>query len=55
MVTILKSNGEWKDIWAGEFNFNYVVKPNKMKVNIGYSSNFTSESHTFRAGITLYL
>lgn len=54
MGTILNSNGEWKDIWTSEFNFNYVVKPNKMKVNVGYFPNFTAKSHTFRLGITMY-
>jgi len=48
IVTILNSDGQWDDIWSGEFNFNYVVKPNKMKVNVGYFPNFTSKSHTFR-------
>jgi len=53
-VSILKSNGVWKDVWGGEFNFNYIVEPNKMKINAGYFPNFTNKSNTFRVGITMY-
>ncbi len=41
--------------WSSEFNFNYVLKPNKLKVNIGYYPNFTNEIHTLRIGGTIFL
>ena len=42
-------------IWSGEFNFNYMITPNKFKVNAGYFPNFTSDINTFRVGATLFL
>ncbi|AUC16291.1 hypothetical protein BTO06_14540 [Tenacibaculum sp. SZ-18] len=42
-------------VWSGEFNFNYMIKPNKFKVNIGYLPNFTGNIHTFRLGGTIFL
>ena len=42
-------------IWAGEFNFNYMITPNKLKVNLGYFPNFTNDINTFRLGATLFL
>ncbi len=50
IVTILS-----KTNWSGEFNFNYMIKPNKLKANFGYSPNFTNEINTFRIGATLFL
>lgn len=44
-----------KALWAGEFNFNYMAKPNKLKLNIGYYPIFTQKIHTLRAGATFYL
>lgn len=42
-------------IWSGEFNFNYMITPNKLKVNFGYFPNFTNDVNTFRLGATLFL
>jgi len=42
-------------IWTGEFNFNYMITPNKLKVNLGYFPNFTNDINTFRLGATLFL
>lgn len=42
-------------IWSGEFNFNYMITPNKFKVNAGYFPNFTNDINTFRVGATLFL
>lgn len=53
-LSMLKSNGVWKNIWGGEFNFNYIVEPNKMKINAGYFPNFTTKLDTFRIGMTMY-
>jgi hypothetical protein len=50
IVTILSST-----IWSGEFNFNYMLKPNKIKVNAGYFPNFTNDINTLRVGATFYL
>ena len=44
-----------KTTWSGEFNFNYMVKPSKIKINAGYFPNFTSRINTFRLGGTFYL
>ncbi|MCH2195014.1 hypothetical protein [Kordia sp.] len=41
--------------WSGEFNFNYMVTPNKFKVNAGYFPIFSNDIHTFRLGLTLFL
>ena len=50
IVTILDQT-----IWSGEFNFNYILKPNKLKVNLGYYPTFTNDIHTIRVGGTIYL
>lgn len=50
VLTLLK-----KTMWSGEFNFNYMAKPNKLKLNIGYYPLFTQEVHTLRAGATFYI
>ncbi|MEO1010510.1 MAG: hypothetical protein AAFX53_04340 [Bacteroidota bacterium] len=42
-------------IFQGEFNYNYIVTPNKFKVNGGWFPNFTNEAHTFRVGATFFL
>ena len=50
IVTVLK-----KTLWTGELNLNYMVKPSKLKTNIGYYPDFTNEIHTFRVGATKFL
>lgn len=55
ILLMLYSNDEWNDIWSGEFSLNYLVTPNKLKINVAYAPNFTPESHTIRVGATLYL
>ena len=40
--------------WSGEFNFNYMAKPNKLKLNMGYYPLFTQDIHTLRGGATFY-
>lgn len=50
IVTILE-----KTNWSSEFNFNYMITPNKLKVNLGYFPNFTNDINTFRLGATLFL
>ncbi len=49
IVTILDNT-----LWSGEFNFNYMAKPNKLKLNIGYYPSFTQDIHTIRTGATFY-
>jgi hypothetical protein len=41
IVTILA-----KTNWSSEFNFNYMITPNKLKVNLGYFPNFTNDINT---------
>ncbi|MDN5210499.1 hypothetical protein QQ020_00530 [Fulvivirgaceae bacterium BMA12] len=41
-------------LWSGEFNFNYMAKPNKLKLNLGYFPLFTQDVHTLRSGATFY-
>lgn len=41
-------------LWSGEFNFNYMAQPNKLKLNMGYYPLFTQKIHTIRAGATFY-
>jgi opacity protein-like surface antigen len=50
IVTVLD-----RTLWTGELNFNYMVKQNKLKANIGYYPDFTNDIHTFRAGATIFL
>ncbi|NQY06280.1 MAG: hypothetical protein HRT68_08880 [Flavobacteriaceae bacterium] len=49
IVTVLSDT-----IWSAELNFNYMIKPNKFKVNAGYFPNFTADINTFRFGATAY-
>lgn len=49
IVTILNDT-----IWSGEFNYNYMAKPGKLKLNIGYFPIFTNDIHTIRTGATFY-
>lgn len=53
--TFLNTNGNWKTFWSGDLNLNRVIKPNKFKMNIGWSPNFTTEVHTVRLGATFFL
>ena len=49
-VTILSQT-----TWSSEFNFNYMITPNRLKVNASYFPNFTNNINTFRIGATLFL
>jgi hypothetical protein len=42
-------------IWQAEINYNYIITPNKFKVNAGWYPNFTNEFDTFRLGATFFL
>ncbi len=44
-----------KTLWTGEFNYNYMITPNKLKVNAGYYPDFTNDINTIRIGATLFL
>lgn len=50
IVTVLSDT-----IWTAELNFNYMITPNKLKVNAGYFPNFTADINTFRFGATIFL
>jgi hypothetical protein len=50
IVTILA-----KTNWQAELNYNYIVTPNKFKVNAGWIPNFTNDINTFRVGATFFL
>jgi opacity protein-like surface antigen len=50
IVTVLD-----RTLWTAEFNYNYMITPNKLKVNAGYYPNFSNDINTFRLGATLYL
>jgi len=50
IVTVLSDT-----IWTAELNFNYMIKPNKFKVNAGYFPNFTADINTFKFGATIFL
>jgi len=50
IVTVLA-----KTNWQAELNYNYIIKPNKLKVNAGWIPNFTNEINTFRVGATFFL
>jgi hypothetical protein len=41
--------------WQAELNYNYIVTPNKLKVNAGWIPNFTNDIDTFRVGATFFL
>ena len=44
-----------KTVWTGEFNYNYMITPNKLKINAGYYPDFTNDINTIRIGATLFL
>jgi len=52
--TFLNTKGDWKTFWSGELNLNHIITPNKFKVNVGWSPNFTTELHILKIGATLY-
>lgn len=45
--------GSWHANWRGELNLNYMIKPT-FKVNVGWSPDFTNETHQVRAGTTFF-
>lgn len=53
--SFINVNSKWKSVWAAEFNLNKIITPNKFKVNLGWSPNFTSEIHILRMGATVFL
>jgi len=53
--SFLNTNGSWKSFWSGDVNLNRVITPNKFKMNIGFSPNFTSKVYTIKVGNTFYL
>jgi hypothetical protein len=55
IYTWLSTNGQEYDVWSGEFNLNRIIKPNKLKVNAGWSPNFTTRADTFRVGFTIFV
>ena len=42
-------------IWQAEINYNYIITPNKLKVNTAWNPNFTNRINTFRIGATFFL
>jgi hypothetical protein len=44
-----------KTNWQAEFNYNYIITPNKLKVNAGWFPSFTNDVDTFRVGATFFL
>ena len=55
LPTFLNTNGNWKSIWAAEFNLNRIIVPNKFKMNVSWNPNFTANVNTFRLGGTFFL
>jgi hypothetical protein len=49
------TNGNWDTTWEGDLNFNHIIKPNKFKVNAGWSPNFTDNEDVFRIGATIFI
>lgn len=43
----------WHSNWKGDLNLNYMVKPT-FKVNVGWSPDFTNETHLVRVGSTFF-
>jgi len=44
-----------KTNWQAELNYNYIITPNKLKVNAGWFPSFTNDVDTFRVGATFFL
>ncbi len=42
-------------IWQGELNLNYIITPNRFKVNVGWAPNFTLDINTVRVGATFFI
>lgn len=55
IYTWLTTNGLTADFWSGEFNLNRILKPNKLKANLGWFPNSTNETNTIRLGLTMFL
>jgi hypothetical protein len=53
--SFINTNGNWKAFWSGDLNLNKIIKPNKLKMNIGWSPNFTARLHTIKLGTTFFL
>lgn len=53
--SFLNSNGTWTTTWAGELNFNKIVKPNKLLLNAYWGPNFTNKINVYRFGATVFL
>lgn len=53
--TFLNTDGNWRTVWAGEFNLNKIIIPNKFKMNVGWFPNFTNEVNIIRLGTTVFL
>ncbi|MFA5405225.1 MAG: hypothetical protein WC358_09845 [Ignavibacteria bacterium] len=53
--TVLNTDGKWKTYWTGDVSLNKIFIPNKFKMNISWSPNFTNEVHTLRIGGSFYL
>ncbi len=55
IYTYLVTNGRSSGFWSADLNLNRVVRPNKLKVNMGWSPNFTAGTNALRAGFTVFL
>jgi hypothetical protein len=55
LPTFLNVKGSWTTNWAGELNLNKILVPNKFKMNVGWSPNFTNEVYGYKLGATFYL
>ena len=55
IYTWLTTNGLTADFCSGEFNLNRILKPNKLKANLGWFPNSTNETNTIRLGLTMFL
>jgi hypothetical protein len=53
--SFINAAGSWKSNWSAEFNLNKIAKPNKLKINVGWSPNFSASTNTFKLGRTMYL
>lgn len=43
----------WHSNWRGDLNLNHMITPT-FKVNLGWSPDFTNETHQFRVGSTFF-
>ncbi len=53
--TFLSTDGNWRSTWGGDVVLNQTFVPNKLKMNLSWSPNFTNEVHIFRLGATFFL